>query len=89
MLRLFVGIKFLGISVAMLCLGRNLFRFGVLGKCFGGVSLVLVPVTVLALDGHPHLIETMGLLTAVGWLILFVWLLQMRNGLPPLPSGNR
>ncbi len=92
-LRLFVGIKFLAISIAMLCLSRNLFRFGVLGKCFGGVSLVLVPVTVLALDGNPRLIETMGLLNAVGWLILFVWLLQMRNGLPPLPvpvpSGSR
>ena len=82
LLRLFVGIKFLAISIAMLCLGRTLFRFDTLGKVFAVISLVLVPVTMLGLEGNPAMIEAMGLLTALGWLVLLVWLLRARNGLP-------
>lgn len=82
LLRLYVGIKFLAISITMLCLGRSLFRYDTLGKLFAALSLVLVPVTMLALDGNPVMIEAMGLITAAGWLILLVWLLRMRNGLP-------
>lgn len=86
LLRLFVGIKFLAISIAMLCLGRNLFRFGITGKLFAVLSLALVPVTMLALEGNPAMIEIMGLLTAIGWLVLMVWLVMVRKGLPPLSS---
>lgn len=81
LLRLCMGGKFLAITVAMLCLGRNLFQQGVAGKLFCGISLILVPVAMLGLDGNPLLIETMALLIMIGWIILMVWLIKSRNGL--------
>lgn len=86
LLRLYVGIKFLAISIAMLCLGRTLVRYDMLGKLFAVISLALVPVTMLALEGNPPLIEAMGLMTAAGWLLLLTWLLRVRNGLPSLST---
>lgn len=88
LLRQCVEFKFLAISIAMLFLGRGLFRFGLLGKVFAVISLMLVPVTLLGLNGNPAMIETMGLLTALGWLVLLVWLLSVRNGLPATSAAH-
>ncbi len=87
MLRLFVGTKFLAIAVSMLCLARSMFLHGYLGKLFAALSLVLVPVTMLALEGNPPLIELMTLLIMLGWVVLLIWLMQMRNGFSPGESS--
>lgn len=88
LLRRCVEIKFLAIVLAMLFLGRSLFRFGLAGKLFALVSLILVPVTLLGLNGSILMIEVMTLLIAAGWVILLVWLVQMRHGLPAASASG-
>lgn len=87
LLRLYMGTKFLAISISMLCLSRSLFQQGTLGKIFASLSLVLVPVTMIGLDGNPVMIEAMTGLIVVAWITLFIWLVRTRNGFPVAVSA--
>ena len=66
--------KFLAICITMLILGRGVFRTGVVGKVFAVISLALLPVTFLGLNGKPAFIEAMTAMIGLGWMVLLAWL---------------
>ena len=80
LLRGFVCTKFLGIGISMLCLCPGLWYQGKLGKAFTLCTLLLAPVTLGAVLDIPVLVEAMGKLIALAWLLLFLWLIRARYG---------